>query len=305
MYPVAIPCAEKAKVVRPRGDERPEKMGTSAVLRLPAARCSVGAASALLFTGALFVSAFILRSDRPIFCSLPALRPPPPTDELLSALLRYATSSIVPQQSRSEISVSLEVLRRRSPCNFLVFGLGHDSPMWSAFNAGGTTVFLEEDPKWFQSVLRDSPTLHAHNIRYSTKQSEADDLISKYRSEPECLPPRAHLKGNRHCRLALADLPAEIYETEWDLIMVDAPKGYFAEAPGRMGAIYSAAVMARARRGGGVTDVFLHDVDRKVEKKYGMEFLCKKHLVAATGRLWHFQIPPATLNATSGEATFC
>ncbi|XP_020594308.1 probable methyltransferase At1g27930, partial [Phalaenopsis equestris] len=154
-------------------------------------------------------------------------------------------------------------------------------------------------------VLRDFPTLRAHNIRYPTKLSEANDLIRTYRSEPECLPPRAHLKGNRRCRLALADLPTEIYETEWDLIMIDAPKGYFAEAPGRMGAIYSAAVMARGRRGEGVTDVFLHDVERNVEKTYAMEFLCKKYLVEGSGRLWHFQIPAARGNETSTMDEFC
>lgn len=282
----------------------------SASLSLPKPsliRCSVGAASTFLFVGALLLSAFVLRSDRPLFCSLPSRqRDPPPADEVFSALLHYATSPIVPQQSLSEISISFDVLRRRAPCNFLVFGLGHDSPMWSAFNAGGKTVFLEEDPKWFQSVLLSSPTLHAYNILYPTKLSEADHLIGAYRSEPECLPPRAHLKGNRRCRLALADLPDEIYETEWDLIMVDAPKGYFAEAPGRMGAIYSAAVMARDRRGDGITDVFLHDVNRKVEKMYAMEFLCKKNLVAANGRLWHFGIPPARINETSpGASGFC
>lgn len=95
------------------------------------------------------------------------------------------------------------------------------------------------------------------------------------------------------CRLALNMLGDEVYDTEWDMIMVDAPRGYFAEAPGRMAAIYSAAVMARNRKRSGVTHVFVHDVDRKVEKMYAEAFLCKKHLVKAVGRLWHFEIPPA------------
>lgn len=96
-------------------------------------------------------------------------------------------------------------------------------------------------------------------------------------------------------------LPDEVYDTEWDLIMIDAPRGYFAEAPGRMAAIYSAAVMARNRNKSGVTHVFLHDVDRRVEKLYAEEFLCKKHLVKAVGRLWHFEIPPAA----NVNAPFC
>ncbi|MCL7027188.1 hypothetical protein MKW94_025224 [Papaver nudicaule] len=89
--------------------------------------------------------------------------------------------------------------------------------------------------------------------------------------------------------------------------MIDAPKGYFAEAPGRMAAIWSAAVMARNRKGPGVTHVFLHDVDRKVEKRFAMEFLCKKYLVKAVGRLWHFEIPSmanVSSSVTSGNS-FC
>ena len=88
-------------------------------------------------------------------------------------------------------------------------------------------------------------------------------------------------------------LENEVYDTEWDLIMIDAPRGYYPEAPGRMAAIYSAAVMARNRKGTGVTHVFLHDVDRPVEQRYAEAFLCKKYLVKEEGRLWHFQIPPA------------
>lgn len=94
-----------------------------------------------------------------------------------------------------------------------------------------------------------------------------------------------------------------MYDKEWDLIMIDAPRGYFAEAPGRMAAIFSAAVMARARKGSGVTHVFLHDIDRKVEKVYAEEFLCRKHLVKAVARLWHFEIPPAANVTLGGGAT--
>lgn len=87
-------------------------------------------------------------------------------------------------------------------------------------------------------------------------------------------------------------------------MMIDAPKGYFAEAPGRMAAIFSAAVMARDRKGSGVTHVFLHDVDRKVEKVFAEEFLCRKYLVKGVGRLWHFQIPPKG-NRTIHHDRFC
>lgn len=230
---------------------------------------------------------------------------PDPTPTQLRAILHYATSRVVPQQSVSEIKISFDVLKSLGrPANFLVFGLGHDSLMWASLNPGGNTLFLEEDPKWVQNVLKDAPGLRAHTVQYRTQLRQALTLLSSARSEPMCSPSQAYLRGNKACRLALDNLPDEVYDVEWDLIMIDAPKGYFAEAPGRMAAVFSAAVMARNRKGSGVTHVFLHDVDRKVEKLYALEFLCKKNLVNGAGRLWHFKMPPVSSNATHA-ARFC
>ncbi|KAK1415853.1 hypothetical protein QVD17_31641 [Tagetes erecta] len=223
-----------------------------------------------------------------------------PSPIQLKSILHYATSRIVPQQSFSEISVSFDVLRTISPCNFLVFGLGHDSLMWASFNANGKTLFLEEDPTWVKMVVKDAPELKAEVVKYRTKLMEADELMKTYRSEPECSPAKSYIKGNTQCRLALTTLPDEVYDTEWDMIMIDAPRGYFAEAPGRMAAIYSATVMARNRKKPGVTHVFLHDVNRKVEREYANEFLCQKYRKHSVGRLWHFEIPPAN-NVTGGN----
>ncbi|KAL2332655.1 hypothetical protein Fmac_013868 [Flemingia macrophylla] len=221
----------------------------------------------------------------------------------LRAILHYATSRVVPQQSVEEIRISLDVMKSLGrPVNFLVFGLGHDSLMWASFNSGGTTVFLEEDPKWVHTILKDAPGLRAHTVRYRTQLREAKALLTSYRSEPTCAASAAYLRGNEACKLALQNLPEEVYETEWDMIMIDAPKGYFAEAPGRMAAVFSAAVMARNRKASGPTHVFLHDVDRKVEKIYALEFLCRRNLVKGAGRLWHFQIPP---NSHSNSSRFC
>ncbi|KAM7479291.1 hypothetical protein LguiA_027504 [Lonicera macranthoides] len=98
--------------------------------------------------------------------------------------------------------------------------------------------------------------------------------------------------------LALGDLSDEAYDKAWDVIMIDGPEGYYAEAPGRMSVIFSAAVMLRARMRYGVTHVLVHEVHRKVEKNYAEEFLCMKYMVKAEGRLWHFEIPHAAkLNA--------
>ncbi|GFP88387.1 glucuronoxylan 4-o-methyltransferase 1, partial [Phtheirospermum japonicum] len=212
----------------------------------------------------------------------------------LDAVLHYATTRAVPQQTLREITVTLDVLKSVGPCNFLVFGLGRDSLMWAALNPGGTTLFLEENPNWVQATLKDAPGLHADVVPYRTKLSEADELLQHYRAEPSCWANNSFLRGNTKCRLALNMLSDQVYDTEWDTIMIDAPRGYFPEAPGRMAAIYSAAVMARKRSKSGVTHVFVHDVERRVEATYAEMFLCKKHLVKAVGKLWHFEIPPPT-----------
>lgn len=280
---------------------------------------SVAIAAAVLVIGGLSISSFVRSGDRALLCSLsaaaiPGVRFSAPTGgaaaeraQMAETILHYATTSTTPQQSRGEINITLTVLRERAPCNFLVFGLGFDSLMCSAFNAGGKTLFLEEDPKWVGTVLKAdrSHFLRAHTVKYPTQLQQSNELLRSYKSEPGCLPPKTFLKGNHRCRLALADLPKEVYETEWDLIMVDAPKGYFNEAPGRMGAIYSAAVMARNRKGEGLTDVFLHDVNRPVERTYATEFLCKKNLVDGTGRLWHFRIPPVRDEGANTTKSFC
>ncbi|GJU57596.1 probable methyltransferase [Tanacetum coccineum] len=241
----------------------------------------------------------------PLFCSesiSEEFYPSTTTPLQLDVILHYATSQVVPQQSVAEIVVSFNVLVEKAPCNFLIFWLGYDSLMWAAFNPKGKTLFLEEDPLWVRSILKTAPNLNVGIVNYQTKLEDADKLMKSYRSEPECA--KSYIQGNTRCRLAITSLPEEVYANEWDVIMIDAPRGYYKEAPGRMGVIYSAAVMARNRKKPGVTHVFLHDVDRKVEKTYAEEFLCRKNLKKAVRRLWHFEIPPAE-NVTTENARFC
>ncbi|CAN4084742.1 unnamed protein product [Withania somnifera] len=261
---------------------------------------------------ALIIFILFRMSNNPIICETPVQIGPgigpdgnsTEHDRIISqnlqvdAVLHYATSRVIPQQTIDEIKVSYDVLKSLTPCNFLVFGLGHDSFMWSSINTRGTTLFLEEDPKWIRAILKDLLLLRANTVNYLTKLYEAEKLIHHYHMEPDCWARKSFLRGNHKCKLALDMLPDEVYDTEWDIIMIDGPKGYYDKAPGRMSAIYSAAVMARNRKGPGVTHVILHDVDRDVEKVYAEVFLCRKNLVNGVGRLWHFQIaPPSDVNS--------
>ncbi|KAJ8769856.1 hypothetical protein K2173_008938 [Erythroxylum novogranatense] len=233
-------------------------------------------------------------------CPSPPLTPTctktPPS--LANALVHYATTNITPQQTLKEISVSLRVLEKRSPCNFLVFGLGRDSLMWASLNHGGRTAFLEEDKSWIDQITEKMPTLESYHVTYDTKVHEADKLMETGGSEgcKVVTDPRFS-----KCPLALQGFPTEVYDTEWDLIMVDAPTGYHDEAPGRMTAIYTAGLMARNREEG-ETDVFVHDVNRVVEDKFSKAFLCEGYLVEQEGRLRHFVVPS---HRTRLGRTFC
>lgn len=218
---------------------------------------------------------------------------------LSHTILHYATLNITPQQTLKEISVSLKVLERKSPCNFLVFGLGHDSLMWTALNHNGRTVFLEEDKEWIDKIKEKIPSLEAYHVAYDTRVTQADALLETS-SREECrvvTDPRSS-----KCPLAITGFPSEVYDIEWDLIMVDAPTGYFEGAPGRMSAIYTAGLMARNRGSGGDTDVFVHDVDRVVEDKFSKALLCEGYLVEQEGRIRHFNIPS---HRTSFGRPFC
>lgn len=206
---------------------------------------------------------------------------------LAQALVHYAASNTTPQQTFKEISVTARVLERKSPCKFLVFGLGHDSLMWRALNHGGRTVFLEEDKAWIDELTSRFPELEAHHVEYDTRVSRADELMREGKGEACRV---VEDPGSSNCMLKLKGVGREVYEEEWDAIMVDAPTGYFEAAPGRMGAIWTAGMMAR-NRGEGDTDVFVHDVNRPVEDAFSREFLCEGYMKEQQGRLRHFNVP--------------
>jgi hypothetical protein len=149
----------------------------------------------------------------------------------------------------------------RPPVNFLVFGMGNDSPLWSDLNRRGRTVFIEDQAEWFSKIQRENPSLEAYLVDYGTKLVQGMELID----HPE--------------RLAM-DLPPEIRSTEWDVILVDGPAGYDNGTPGRMKSIYEAS---RLIKPGG--RIFVHDQERAIEREYCGRYLVKGKVVAeAIGR---------------------
>ncbi|CAI9777925.1 unnamed protein product [Fraxinus pennsylvanica] len=236
------------------------------------------------------------RSSYPSFLSICNKIPP----SLATSLVHYATSNITPQQDLQEVSRTLRVLEKKSPCNFLVFGLGFDSLMWASLNHRGRTVFLEDNKNWTKMVKKQVPSLEIYDVSYNTDIKQADELLYAGKSE-ECkdvVDPRSS-----KCPLAIKNFPRIVYETEWDVIMVDAPVGSYNKGPGRMNTIYTVGLLAKNKEDG-ETDVFVHDIERKVEDTFSRAFLCDAYIIEEAGRLRHFNIPSHRTIASS-RTPFC
>ncbi|KAK5817714.1 glucuronoxylan 4-O-methyltransferase 1 [Gossypium arboreum] len=183
-----------------------------------------------------------------------------------------------------------------APCNLLVFGLQTQYLNLSSINAGGITVFLEDDPYKISLNKADSNGTRVYKVKYQVPAKKAYKLLKHARENPVCAPSTSLLQQSS-CKLALRNLPQEVYQLKWDVVVVDGPTGDAPEAPGRMSTIYTASILARS---GKTTDVVVHDVHRMIEKWFSWEFLCEENLVSAKGRFWNFRI-----SNQSNDTRFC
>ena len=101
------------------------------------------------------------------------------------------------------MSFSIEEIRRVQEttglCNLLIFGLGFDSVFWNDVNKLGSTVFLEDNRQWIDTVRKQSPNLTVYRVDYTTRVAEGSKYVDAGTWE-----------GLR------LKLPREIEELEWD-----------------------------------------------------------------------------------------
>lgn len=218
---------------------------------------------------------------------------PPLSKAVVRALTHYASNSNnTEHMSYTDIKQIADVLRQcQQPCNLLVFGLTHETLLWKALNHNGRTVFIDENRYYAAYIEEKYPGIEAYDVQYTTKLSEMKELIAaaKEQARNECKPVQNLLFSE--CKLGLNDLPNQFYEVNWDVILVDGPRGYWPEAPGRMSAIFTAGVLARSKKSGNPkTHVFVHDFNQKVDRITSEEFLCKENLVKSKHMLGHFVI---------------
>ncbi|KAL2246743.1 UNVERIFIED_CONTAM: Protein IRX15-LIKE protein [Sesamum indicum] len=226
---------------------------------------------------------------------------PPLSSAVSRALLHYASNSNnTDRMSYTDIKQIADALRQCSPpCNFLVFGLTHETLLWKALNHNGRTVFIDENRYYAAYIEEKYPEIEAYDVQYGTKLSEMPELIAAVKEQVrnECRPVQNLLFSE--CKLGLNDLPNQLYEVDWDVILVDGPRGYWPEAPGRMAAIFTAAVLARSKKGGNPkTHVFVHDFNMKVDRITSDEFLCRENLVKSKDMMGHFVLERMDSNAS-------
>lgn len=191
-----------------------------------------------------------------------------------------------------------KIITQRAPCNLLIFGWEPQYRRLVKINTAGTTVILEDTPERIKRIRRSNST-RIYKVDYDVTAKEAYKLLKHAREEVACAPHSRPLETSI-CKLALANLPNEVYTTKWDVILVDGPSSDGPEAPGRMTAIYTSSLIARA--GNITTNVLIHDVDRAIEKWFSREFLCEENIVSSKGRYWNFRIKGGQ---QSHSASFC
>lgn len=212
---------------------------------------------------------------------------------VMNTLIHYSSNANTTEKMElSDIKSISDVLRRcPSPCNFLVFGLTHETLLWRALNTHGRTFFIDENRYYAAYMEEKHPEIEAYDVQYTTKLSNYKELISsvKEQAHNECKPVQNLLFSE--CKLGINDLPNQFYDIDWDLILVDGPRGHWDAAPGRMSTIFTASVLARSKKASartGKTHVFVHDYNLDPQRVASEEFLCKENLVENNGMLAHF-----------------
>jgi len=164
------------------------------------------------------------------------------SDRIVRAASRAWSNSAQLTRMQAEVIGSL-IAYRGFAANVLIFGAGHDTLYWSALNAGGRTLVIEDDATWADMVRKKlkSGSILMHTYPTTVEGSQEPDL-KKLADFPE---------------------PAGIGDTRWDIILIDGPAGYSPEKPGRSLPIYWAHKYSDPW-----THVFVDDYERPVERQY-------------------------------------
>ena len=173
--------------------------------------------------------------------------------------------------SMQHIRLIYKIVKRKSPCNFLVFGVGKDSYIWNNANKNGNTVFLENLENWADKF----DGLNVVKVSYKTTVLDYPDNLNEDK--------------------LMLDLPDDVLRTQWDVIVVDSPLGHTWPcgcgvcskeniAPGRMSSIYTASKLAAAE-----SVIVLDDFNRRIEHECGINYLGEDNLTYSDSKVAIFE----------------
>lgn len=158
--------------------------------------------------------------------------------------------------SSQQYKLIYKLIKFKSPCNLLIFGVGDDSYLWNNVNNNGTTIFLENIKEWADKFK----DLDIINVKYKTTVLDYPNNLNEEN--------------------LLLDLPDKIIKKKWDIIIVDSPVGHYPPckkcnmcsitnpAPGRMSSIYTASKLTHSN-----SIIIVDDINREIEKKSSDNFL--------------------------------
>jgi len=139
----------------------------------------------------------------------------------------------------------------------LVWGLGNDSPFWDQ-STSGRVVFLEDDTSdpiagvhWQEEILKKYPLLEAYQVHYTTEVLSSYD---RYLNRSDLWHQELDVRPQ---------LPANVTNAHWDVIIIDGPLGCCDTGPGRYQSIYTSKLLASIS-----THIFVDDYDRPVEQQF-------------------------------------
>lgn len=172
------------------------------------------------------------------------------------------------QMGISQVNKIIESLQNTSDsfsinANLLVWGIGNDSPFWHNMTTG-KVIFLEDNPRWFTKITKAYPYLEAYKVTYSTNLKISFERYSsthKFWNELDMQ----------------SQLPLSVTNTNWNVIIVDAPLGS-GKGPGRYQSIYMSKLLLKAGH------VFVDDCERKIEHVMGDLILGENNRVSVETR---------------------
>lgn len=144
------------------------------------------------------------------------------------------------QMSLKEYMKICEVIKEKSPCNILVYGLGNDSFLYHFINKNGYTLFIEDNKEWIEKIGEKYGYLNYEYFNFPTTVGKS--LFTKFSST--------------------ISTPF-INQKDWDIIIVDGPSGYDKDNPGTEIPIKESANHFKSSSKN--IDVFIHDINRVLE----------------------------------------